>query len=374
VNIRDLATPSFLLDLDVCEANIRDVAAVCARTGAELWPMVKTHKSTAIARRQKAAGAAGFLTGTLDEAEQLAAAGFTNLMHAYPVAGRENLARVISLARQARRLTVALDGPAAARALASALDAADAALDYLIIVDSGLHRFGVPPAQAAELAAALAGYKQLRLKGIATHPGQVYAAAAPEGVATAARAEVAALAQARDALLKRGFAVPVVAAGSTPTAAHAAASGVATVLRPGNYVFYDNAQIALGVVPAERCALTVLATVLSRPRPDTLIIDAGSKCFGLDKGAHGTSLTAGFGLVRDHPELTVAGLSEEVGKLAVSGDTALAVGDKLAVIPNHACAAANLTSWLVGHRQGRVEETIAIDMRGNARLRPPLVQ
>lgn len=188
----------------------------------------------------------------------------------------------------------------------------------------------------------------------------------------AAADEIAALAQARDALLSRGFAVPVVATGSTPTAAHAAASGVVTVLRPGNYVFYDNTQIALGVVPAERCALAVLATVLSRPRPDTLIIDAGSKCFGLDKGAHGTSLMPGFGLVKDHPELTVAGLSEEVGKIAVSGDTALAVGEVVAVIPNHACSAANMTGWLYGHRQGRVEENIAIDMRGNARLRPAL--
>jgi D-serine deaminase-like pyridoxal phosphate-dependent protein len=152
------------------------------------------------------------------------------------------------------------------------------------------------------------GHTRLKLRGIATHPGHVYAT------------------------------------GSTPTAAHAAASGVVTVLRPGNYVFHDNTQIALGVVPEERCALTVLATVLSRPRPGTLLIEAGSKCLGLDKGAHGTALMSGFGLVKGHPELTVAGLSEEVGKLAVSGDTAVAVGDKLAVIPNHACSAANLTT------------------------------
>ncbi len=369
MNIRDLATPSFLLDLDALEANLRDMAAACERSGVELWPMVKTHKSTVIARLQREYGAAGFLTGTLDEAEQLVANGFADIMHAYPVAGHANIARVIDLARAAR-LTVALDGLAAARALAAALANEDMALDYLLIVDSGLHRFGVPPAQAADLATALSGYRRLRLKGVATHPGQVYAAADRRGVAEAAEAEIAALTEAKEILRSSGFAVPVVATGSTPTAAHAAASGVVTVLRPGNYVFNDNIQIALGVAPPERCALTVLATVLSRPRPDTFIIDAGSKCLGLDKGAHGTTLTAGFGLVKDHPELLVAGLSEEVGKVTVTAETSLAIGDKIAIIPNHACAAANLTGWLAGHRRGTVERAIPVDMRGNSWRRP----
>ena len=370
MNIRDLATPGFLLDLDIFEANLRDMAAMCEQAGVELWPMVKTHKSTAIAHRQKDAGAAGFLTGTLDEAEQLAAAGLTDLMLAYPVAGRANLGRVLALARQAR-VTVSLDGVEAARALAAALAGSGLELDYLIIIDSGLHRFGVSPHQAAELAAALSGYKKLRLRGVATHPGQVYGASSRDGVTAAAAAEIAALAQAREALLAHGFAIDIVATGSTPTASLAAASGVVTALRPGNYVFHDNTQVALGVVPQERCALTVLATILSRPRPDTFIIDAGSKCLGLDKGAHGSDLLVGFGLVAGHPGLTVAGLSEEVGRVAITADTSLAVGDKIAVIPNHACAAANMTSWLVGHRQGKTECAIAIDMRGNSRLRTP---
>ncbi len=369
MNVSELATPSFLLDLDVFEANLRGMADLCRQSGVQLWPMVKTHKSTVIAGRQRDHGAAGFLTGTLDEAEQLAAAGFADLMLAYPVAGRANIARVVALARAAR-LTVALDGPDAARPLAVALAAAGLALDYLIITDSGLHRFGVPPREAAVLAAALAGFKQLRLKGVATHPGHVYAASGPDGVLAAARDEVAALAAAKESLRSRGFTVPVVAAGSTPTAARAVDSGIVTVLRPGNYAFYDNTQIALGVVPPERCALAVLATVLSRPRPDTLIIDAGSKCLGLDKGAHGTALVAGYGLVRGHPELTVAGLSEEVGKLIATAATDVAVGDKLAIIPNHACSAANLTGWLIGHRRGETECAIPVDMRGNSRQRP----
>lgn len=368
MTIWELPTPGFLLDLDIFETNLRDMAALCRRAGVELWPMVKTHKSTAIARQQREHGAAGFLTGTLDEAEELVNRGFEDIMLAYPVAGRENIARVAGLAGRAR-VTIGLDGQAAARELAAALNGAGLTLDYLIIIDCGLHRFGVAPAAAADLASALSGYKPLRLRGIATHPGQVYGAGSPAEVATVARDEIAALRQAKETLERRGFSCPVVATGSTPTARQTAVSGIVTVLRPGNYVFHDYSQVALGVVPPERCALTVLATIIAHPRPDTFIIDAGSKCFGLDRGAHGSELITSYGLIAGHPGLTLAGLSEEVGKIRIFAKTNLDVGDKIAVIPNHACSAANLTNWLVGHRRGILDADIAIDMRGNFRRR-----
>ena len=74
----------------------------------------------------------------------------------------------------------------------------------------------------------------------------------------------------------------------------------------------------------------------------------------------------GFGIVKGHPELTVYGLSEEVGKLKVDGATDLKIGDQIEIIPNHSCSSANLTSWLIGVRQNQVVERIAVDVRGNS--------
>lgn len=289
-------------------------------------------------------------------------------MLAYPAAARENVARVVALARRAR-VTIGLDGVAAAGQLDGQLADAGLMLDYLLIIDCGLHRFGVQPDQAAELAISLASFSRLRFKGIATHAGQVYGATSEAEVEKVASQEVACLAQAKTVLNRQGFEVATVATGSTPTARQVSAAGVATVLRPGNYVFYDNIQVALGVVQPARCSLTVLATVLSRPRPDLFIIDAGSKCLGLDKGAHGNALLPGFGMVKGHPELLVAALSEEVGKVEILAETTLQVGDKIQIIPNHACSAANLTNYLIGHRDGVVVSTIPIDMRGGSRCR-----
>jgi D-serine deaminase-like pyridoxal phosphate-dependent protein len=171
---------------------------------------------------------------------------------------------------------------------------------------------------------------------------------------------------------RAGFRINIVATGSTPTAIYAAKDENITALRPGNYVFYDNIQMALGVVPESRCALTVLGTIVSHPREDTFIMDVGSKCLGLDKGAHGISLVKGYGLIKDHPELLITDLSEEVGKIKIIGNTKVKVGDKLQVIPNHACSTANMTDYLIGHRKGEIERAIYIDIRGGSFRNPPV--
>jgi D-serine deaminase-like pyridoxal phosphate-dependent protein len=104
-------------------------------------------------------------------------------------------------------------------------------------------------------------------------------------------------------------------------------------------VFYDATQVALGVVPLERCALSVLATVTSRPAPDRLILDSGSKALAAETLS---TLTAGFGVVQGHPELRVARLYEEQAIVHADRPCDIPIGTRLRVVPNHACAAANL--------------------------------
>ncbi|KYO68610.1 alanine racemase [Thermovenabulum gondwanense] len=365
--IFDLPTPAFLVDLDKLENNLRGMADLCRENKKQLWPMVKTHKSIEIAKMQADLGAKGFLVGTIDEAEKLVEHGFKEIMLAYPVASKENIERVITLAKKAH-IILSFDTKEAASKVDKICEKEGLYLDYLIIIDSGLHRFGVIPEKAPELAKTLREFHHLKFKGIATHPGHVYAKTNSLEVKAVAEEEVNALRLASNLLEKEGFIVEIIATGSTPTAFYVAKDDKINVLRPGNYVFYDAIQVALGIVPEERCALTVIATIVSRPKDDLFIIDAGSKCFGLDKGAHGVFLTAGYGIVKGHPELTVESLSEEVGKIRISGNTNLKVGDKIEVIPNHACSSANMTSFLIGHRRGLIEKILPVDARGGSRI------
>ena len=295
----------------------------------------------------------------------MAAAGHKNLMYAYPVATEVSIRRVIRLAERSG-LIVRIDGEQAARALNEAAKAAGVRVPYTIIIDSGLHRFGIPPREAGAFARELAKYEHLICRGFSTHPGHVYAASSGEELPAYCADECAAARAADASLRAAGFAPVIRSSGSTPTFWGSVADECLNIYHPGNYIFNDAIQLSTGTATEAQCALSVLASVISRPREDLFICDAGAKCLGLDKGAHGNQSIRGHGLVLGHPELTVADLSEEVGKLHADGPTDLQVGDKIRIVPNHACSSANLTSFYIGVRGERVERLIPVDIRGNS--------
>ena len=137
--------------------------------------------------------------------------------------------------------------------------------------------------------------------------GHAYASESPEDIGAAAEQEGRAVLETAAALAHEGVETPALSVGTTPQHITSNASAV-TEIRPGNYVFYDATQVTLGVVPSERCALSVLATVVARPSPHRLILDAGSKALAAEKL---TPRSPGYGFVVDHPELIVSRLYEE---------------------------------------------------------------
>lgn len=364
-SIYELSTPNFIVDLDILEQNIKKMGQWTQDHGKQLCPMVKTHKCTEICLMQQQFGyATSFLAGTLKEAEKMADVGIETIMLAYPQAGDANMKRIISLVKKAH-IYVCFDGVENARLMQQALEAAKVHVDYVAIVDCGLHRLGVQTDEVAALVSHIADTcPNLHFQGITSHPGHVYGIPDTKGIAEVARHEIDVLTEAKAQLHAQGFPVRVVATGCTPTALYELKSQVVDVIRPGNYVFNDALQVALGVATVDECSLTVLATVTAHPAADRFIIDAGTKCFGLDKGAHNITLVNGFGIIKDHPELTLESLSEEVGKIKVHGQTSLKVGDVLQIIPNHACVVANMTGHLVGYRHDVVEKDLHIDARG----------
>jgi len=306
---------------------------------------VKTHKCATIARRQVAGGAVGLTCAKLSEAEVLAGHGFDDLFVCYPLVGVERLRRLRELARAVRVRTI-VDSEPGARALSEAMEG-EPPLDVLIKLDVGMHRAGVALESAGGLAAVVAGLPGLRLRGVCVHEGSVYSEPSSDARAEVARSQVGALVRCAEALRREGFSIDVVSAGATPAWRTSVAVPGVTELRPGNYVFYDAMQVALGVVDLDRCALSVVTTVVSHAAPDRALVDAGSKVLTLDRGAHGGSLLEGYGTVVGHPGIRVASLSEEHGWLRLSGSERIAVGDRLRIVPNHACVVAAMFDELV---------------------------
>ena len=365
----DLPTPAILVDQDILNHNIKKYQTACDHNKKQLWPMIKTHKSTAIAKMQLQAGATGFLCGTLDECEILVNAGITNIMYAYPVATQSSINRAIELKKKSQ-LILRIDGLEAAKRLNNAAKIAEVVFDYTIIINSGLNRLGIHPKEAAQFAKEMAAYENLKLKGISTHPGHVYAATDASDVSKYAMQEVEALQIATDLLKASNFEVEIITSGSTPTFLSAVTTNNIDIFHPGNYVFHDAIQVALGVAKESECALSILAAVISNPEPSIFIIDAGSKTLGLDKGAHGNTSIKGYGIIKQQSGAEIISLSEEVGKISVSASSNLKVGDKIEIIPNHACVPTNLTSRLITYRAEVVIGEIEIDMRGNSQYYP----
>ena len=361
----ELDTPALLIDLDRLERNLREVADLCAVHGKRLRPHIKTHKMVEIARRQVELGAVGLTVAKLGEAEVFAQAGFADLFVCYPIVGPAKLARLMALAERARVSTI-VDDIDTARALAIAARAAGLTIDVLVKLDLGMHRVGVGEQDVEALATGLANLEGLTFRGVCLHEGLVYGEPDPARRRALARDQVSRLAEIGARLRAAGLPADIVSCGATPAFRDVVDIEGITEMRPGNYVFYDAMQVALGVVPADRCALSVLATVVSHAAPDRAVVDAGAKALTLDRGAHGLELLPGYGQPRGRRGITVAGLSEEHGWLALEASTAgdLAVGTRLEITPNHACTVVNCFDTATVIRDGDVVGQWAVAARG----------
>ena len=151
-NRHDLITPALILDLPVARRNITKMADRLKSMPARLRPHIKVHKSPELARMQVDAGAIGISTATVWEAIVMVRSGLDGIFVVNTVAGREKLAALAAIARDAD-VMVAVDDAKNAAEIAAAARAAGSTIGVLIEVDTGMDRAGVDTSeQAVELA------------------------------------------------------------------------------------------------------------------------------------------------------------------------------------------------------------------------------
>ncbi len=352
-------TPAVVVDLDIVEGNIAREAAQMRERGVSLRPHAKTHKNIEIGKMQLAAGAGGLTVGTLGEAEVMADAGIRDLFIAYPLWASPVKGPRLRALHEKADLTVGVDSEAGARALAKAVEGSGRPLRVLVEVDSGGHRTGVGnPGDAGRVAEA-ARSAGLEVVGVFTHGGHGYV---PGDREKAAGEEVAALGAAAEALRQAGIDVRVISAGSTPTAAFSA-RGPVTEERPGTYVYGDRMQVMLGTCTGAEVALFVAATVVSTPRPGRIVIDSGAKALTKDRA----DWLEGHGAIAAFPGAVIRTLYDYHAVVEVPDGVPLpAVGDVLAVVPNHVCPVVDLVDTFVVTRGGRLVGHWPVDARGRS--------
>lgn len=362
--IGDLDTPVALVDTARLESNLAAMAAVARDAGVAHRPHAKTHKTRQIAERQLAHGAIGLTVAKLGEAEVMVDAGFLDLFVAYPLVGEAKLTRLIALLDRARlRFEVdTLDGASAASGF---LARHGRRVEVVVSLDGGAGRSGAAsPEDAIALAERVAEMPGLDLVGVMNY-GNAYGTSDPLEQAAIGRREGEDAVGIAEALRARGLRVDVVTVGSTPTARHAVQVPGVTELRSGVYAFQDLKQVSLGPATLDDCALTVLATVVSHARPDRYVLDAGIKALAGEDYGWGT-----FGRPLDRPDLVINRATEEHGIIDLApgaADPGWRIGDRVRIIPNHACGATNMHDELVAIDGERVLERWPVIGRGRFR-------
>lgn len=372
MKLSQLRTPCVLVDTARVERNLERLQSSVNSRGLRLRPHAKTHKSVELARRQIAGGAIGICCAKLGEAEVFAAAGIEDIRLPYPL-NPVNAERVIELLDQTR-LSFIVDHMAVAQGWSEAMDRAGRTVDVLVKVDVGFHRCGIDPGrpEAADFVAKVAGMPGLRFRGLLAHAGHGYGATSEAQVREIAEGEARTLVGLADAVRAKGIDVAEISVGATPTVRYSVDQSGLTELRPGNYIYFDRTQVSLGAAAWDDCALTVLARVVTKPAPDRIIVDSGSKTLTNDL-ARGFAPAPGYGAVlrgitgvqAPDDSLLVERLSEEHANVRVTSAThALEPGDLVRIVPNHSCVVSNLvdSAWLVDGEQ--VIERLDISARG----------
>ena len=365
----DLPTPQVLIESNRLQRNIDRIQQFATDAGISLRPHSKTHKSPTIARWQIDRGAKGICCAKVAEAEVMAAAGIDDIRLAYPI-NPANAHRLLALMDRAS-LSIVVDHVDVARAWSTAIARAGRILDVIVKVDVGFHRCGIDPDApgAVDFIRSVGLLPGLRLRGLLSHAGQSYQVDTENELCVIARREVEILTMLRDRAARAGIPLEEISVGATPTLRYSLQQQGITELRPGNYVYFDRTQVSLGAASLDDCALTVLATVVSRPAADRLILDCGSKTLTTDL-ARGFGPTAGYGVVLEpdgstiNEALMIERLSEEHATVRVVGRSELAPGDRVRVLPNHACVVANMVDEVLLVEGDRVIDKLPVAARG----------
>jgi D-serine deaminase-like pyridoxal phosphate-dependent protein len=363
-NKSDLDTPCLVLDLDILERNLEKMQAVARQAGKNLRPHAKTHKCSAVAQKQIEAGAIGVCAAKVSEAEGLVKAGIDRILITGPVATPKKVSRLVELLAVAPTLMVVLDHQDSVDLLAATLNEKNLSMDVLIDLDVGLHRTGVNPVHAVELARHILTHSQLRLKGIQAYAGQVQHIRSYEDRRAASHQclqEAVSVFHELQAVVET---CTIFSASGTGTFDIDLSVPEITELQVGSYTCMDAEYLAIGSAgdPARFAsfdpALRMLTSVVSRNQKGFVTVDAGLKSLYRDGG---TPQIIG----PEYAGMEYAWFGDEYGKITCpeSIDTS-SIGPVLELVTSHCDPTVNLFDRFYLTRGSEVVGTWPIDLRG----------
>lgn len=360
MGIIDYDTPALILDIEVVERNIKRMGEYFRGRKTHLRPHVKVHKSPFLAHKQIAAGAKGITCAKISEAEVMANAGINDILIANEIVSERKLRKLASLAKHCS-IRVLVDDRENAKQISKIASQEGAKIGVLVELDLGvgldgiLDRCGIAPGQpAVELARDVSDLKNIEFMGLMGYEGSLRKFPDLDSRKMAVGKALGLLVETKDLVEDSGLAVEVVSCGGTMSYDIASEVPGVTEIEAGSYVFMDTTYRQFGI--DFEFGLTVLTGVVSRPRSEKVIVDAGLKAISVDHG---------LPTVKNRPELECIALNAEHGHFRFIGHgTTLDRGDRLEILPTHVDTTVCLHNDYVVTRRGEVERILEIACRG----------
>ena len=379
----ELKTPVVLVDLDMMEANIKEMSDLCKAAGVKLRAHVKVTMCADVIKMQMAAGAYAVELGTIYGAEALAEAGINDILVTHPTPYIGDKAETLKklLKKRGMKTHIVLDMVEQAKTVSQIGQELGKKVSVILKIDvnaviNGFSRFGVLPDAALPIAKEFNTLPGIDFKGIYAH--EMPLNTTEEGREKCALDCCTIMVDLAKKFKAAGIPVEHLSVGGSPTIRPISKFmkegkfREITEVHPGNFVIGDISYMHEGGNTRERCAGTVLVTVTSTSHPEKAIIDAGFKTFG-DSYLIGAAKEPDywwqgwptFGEAQGRPDLRCAFLSAEVGSIYyMDPNKKLEMGERIEIVPNNITLVIAMHEQIYGVRKGKAEKVFKVTGHG----------
>lgn len=365
MNYKNIDTPALLIDKEKVVKNIKDMQKKADSNNVKLRPHIKTHRMSYLAKMQLKYGANGITVAKTAEAEVMLKQGIKDIFIS-TVVGSKQKAKAIADIYHLGDIKVAIDCIEQAKILKEVAKSESIIFNVWIEVEVGEKRSGISLGdKLEELSEFLKNENRLNLTGVYSHEGHVYGAKSINECKELTKKAHQETIQVAKYLMEQGHKIETISVGATPSLMHAEIEKGVTEIRPGTYILMDAAQGA-SLNSFDRCAATVLATVISKPNDSRVVLDSGVKALTAFVRGEGICHTPGYGrLLRDN-SIFINKLYDEHAVIENNQfNKEIEIAKKVRIIPNHICPLCNLYDYAYLIDGDNIEK-IKVDCRGKS--------
>ncbi|RLL46693.1 D-TA family PLP-dependent enzyme [Oceanobacillus piezotolerans] len=365
MNYLDIDTPALLIDKDILYQNIQSMQKYAEANQVHLRPHTKTHKMPKLAKLQEKEGAVGITVAKVGEAEVMAQNGLKDIFIANEIVGKSKIQRIRKLS-ESIDISFGIDSLYQVNEIEAVFQGSAKKAQVLVEIEVGENRSGIIEEKDFHiLLHAIKKSRHLHFKGVFSHDGHTYKARNVEECKEWYNASVRRTLRFAELATEIGLKPKIVSIGSTPPFIlnFEIPKGV-TEIRPGTYILMDASQSNV-IESYEKCAATVLTTIISKPTDERVITDVGAKGITAQTRSEGITATKGLGKIKEFDDVYIHGVFDEHAIIYHKEfNRNVSIGDKVQIIPNHICPVSNLheKAYLVSN--GNILEEIQIECRG----------